>query len=298
MPQLPPLASIEALDHLARLGTMARAAAALNQTPGAVSHKIKTLEARLGFRLTEVRGRGVVLTLQAERYLEAARPALAALRQAASRAATGETIQLAISAPPGFAASWLAPRIGGFQTAHPNIALTLGTGGAEGAADVEISFRSAAAPGEALLATPQFFPVIAPDLAYGGGAPTAIRDLARHRLLHLYDARDWRDWGAAAGQPDLVAKAQAMTFTDANILFAAASAGVGIALGDETTCAAALRSGALVRLFARTAPSGRSYYAKAADTDAAQAFRRWIVEEMGGRAALAAHVRSGGEPGS
>lgn len=278
MPQLPPLASIEALDHLARLGTMARAAEALNQTPGAVSHKIKTLEARLGFRLTEVRGRGVVLTLQAERYLEAARPALAALRQAASRAATGETIQLAISAPPGFAASWLAPRIGGFQTAHPNQALTLG---AESAADVEINFRSAPAPGEALLATPQFFPVIAPDLAYGGGAPAAIRDLARHRLLHLYDASDWRDWGAAAGQPDLVAKAQAMTFTDANVLFAAASAGVGIALGDETTCAAALRSGALVRLFAKTAPSGRSYYVKAADTDAAQAFRRWIITEMG-----------------
>ncbi len=49
MRTLPSLSAIEALDHLARLGSMARAAEALNQTPGAVSHKIKSLENRLGF---------------------------------------------------------------------------------------------------------------------------------------------------------------------------------------------------------------------------------------------------------
>ena len=80
MSALPSLSAIEALDHLARLGSMARTAEALNQTPGAVSHKIRALETRLGFPLTETRGRGVALTLRAERYLEAARPALAALR--------------------------------------------------------------------------------------------------------------------------------------------------------------------------------------------------------------------------
>lgn len=277
MTALPSLSAIEALDHLARLGSMARAAGALNQTPGAVSHKIKALEARLGFPLTEVRGRGVALTLRAERYLEGARPALAALRQAASRAAAGEASQLSISAPPGFAASWLAPRIGDFQAAHPNLALTLGAGGV---ADVEISFRSAPATGEVLLATPQFFPVIAPSLAYGGGAPGAVRDLARHRLLHLYDASDWREWARAAGQPDLASAAQGITFTDANILFAAASAAVGIALGDEITCASALQSGALVRLFAKTAPSHRSYYLKALDTEAATAFVAWIEGQV------------------
>lgn len=276
MPALPSLSSIEALDQLARLGSMARAAEALNQTPGAISHKIKTLEARLGFPLTEIRGRGVTLTLRAERYLETARPALLALRQAASRAAAGETAQLSIAAAQGFAASWLAPRIGAFQDAHPNLAITLG---ADEAADVLISFRDTPAPGETLLATPQFFPVIAPDLAYGGGAPATIRDLTRHRLLHLYDQRDWREWGEAAAQPDVAAGASGMTFTDANILFSAATAGVGIALGDETTCAAALRSGALVRLFANTAPSNRSYYIKAADTDASAAFVNWIREE-------------------
>ncbi len=262
---------------------MARAAQALNQTPGAVSHKIKTLEARLGFPLTEVQGRGVVLTLRAERYLEAARPALAALHQAASRAAAGEVAQLTITAAPGFAASWLAPRIGEFQDAHPNLALTIGaqrSGDTDGGADIQISFRSAPAPGERLLATPQFFPVIAPGVAYSGGAPVAIRDLTRHRLLHLYDQSDWREWGVGAGQPDLAAEAAGMVFADANILFAAATAGVGIALGDETTCAEALRSGALVRLFAKTAPSNRSYYIKSADTDASAAFVEWVTGQM------------------
>jgi len=277
MADFPSLSAIEALDHLARLGSMARAAEALNQTPGAISHKIKTLEARLGFPLTEIRGRGVALTLRAERYLETARPALTMLRQAASQAATGETAQLSISAAPGFAASWLAPRIAEFQNAHPSLALTIST---NEAADVQISFRGAPAPGEALLATPQFFPVIAPGVAYSGGAPATMRDLTRHRLLHLYDQRDWREWGEVAGQPNLTTEASGMVFKDANILFAAAAAGAGIALGDETTCASALRSGALVRLFAKTAPSNRSYYVKAADTNASAAFVSWILGQL------------------
>ncbi len=256
---------------------MARAAEALNQTPGAISQKIKTLETRLGFPLTETKGRGVSLTLRAERYLETARPALTILHQAASRAAAGESAQLSISAAAGFAASWLAPRIAGFQAAHPNLALTISTGEP---ADVQITFRDRPAPGEALLATPQFFPVIAPGVAYGGGAPGTMRDLIRHRLLHLYDQRDWREWGQAAGQAGLATEAPGMTFTDANVLFSAATAGVGIALGDETTCAAALRSGALVRLFAKTAPSNRSYYIKAADTDASAAFVDWINGQL------------------
>lgn len=283
MPNLPSLSSIEALDHLARLGSMARAAEALNQTPGAISHKIKTLEACLGFPLTDVQGRGVVLTLRAERYLEAARPALTALHQAASRAAAGDVAQLTITAAPGFAASWLAPKIGEFQNAHPNLALTIGTQKAvetSSTADIQISFRNAPAPGETLLKTPQFFPVIAPGVAYSGGAPATMRDLARHRLLHLYDQSDWREWGGAASQPDLASEAPGMTFADANILFAAATAGVGIALGDETTCAEALRSGALVRLFAKTAPSSRSYCIKAADTDASAAFVDWIKGQL------------------
>lgn len=283
MSNLPSLSSIEALDYLARLGSMARTAQELNQTPGAISHKIKTLEARLGFPLTEVQGRGVALTLRAERYLEAARPALTALHHAANRAAAGEVAQLTITAAPGFAASWLASRVGEFQNAHPNLALTIGTqkaGETDGTADIQISFRSAPAAGEALLATPQFFPVIAPGVAYSGGAPATMRDLARHRLLHLYDQTDWREWGGAAGQPDLASEAPGMIFTDANILFAAATAGVGIALGDETTCAAALRSGALVRLFAKTAPSRRAYYIKVADTDASRAFSDWIEGQL------------------
>ena len=256
---------------------MARTAEALNQTPGAISHKIKTLEARLGFPLTEVQGRGVALTLRAERYLETARPALAALRQAASQAAAGETAQLSVSSAPGFAASWLAPRIAEFQDAHPNLALTIST---NEVADVQISFRDAPSAGEKLLATPRFFPVIAPGVAYSGGAPATMRDLTRHRLLHLYDQRDWREWGEVAGQPNLTVEASGMVFKDANILFAAATAGVGIALGDETTCASALRSGALVRLFAKTTPSNRSYYIKAADTDASAAFVTWIMGQL------------------
>ena len=275
---LPSLSSIDALDHLARLGSIAAAADAMALTPGAISQKIKGLEVRLGYALTSPAGRGVALTPSAERYLEATRPALAAIRQAGAASPDAEA-RLTIAAPPGFAAHWLAPRLGDLMQAHPHLTLSLVRDGST--ADVEIIFGETARPGEVYLATPQFFPVISPRLAYTSDAPSSIKSLAASRLLHLFDRRDWRDWSIAAGQPDLTDQADGLVFQDANMHFSAATAGLGVALGDDITCSAALRSGALVRLFSRTAPSRRSYFLKTTDGPAAEAFAGWLAERIG-----------------
>jgi LysR family transcriptional regulator, glycine cleavage system transcriptional activator len=50
---LPPLAALRAFETTARLGGLARAAAALNVSTSAVSHQIKGLEESLGVRLLE-----------------------------------------------------------------------------------------------------------------------------------------------------------------------------------------------------------------------------------------------------
>lgn len=53
MPTLPPLAALRAFEATARLGGLARAAAALNVSTSAVSHQIRGLEESLGVRLLE-----------------------------------------------------------------------------------------------------------------------------------------------------------------------------------------------------------------------------------------------------
>jgi Bacterial regulatory helix-turn-helix protein, lysR family len=53
MPTLPPLAALRAFETTARLGGLARAAAALNVSTSAVSHQIKGLEKGLGVRLLD-----------------------------------------------------------------------------------------------------------------------------------------------------------------------------------------------------------------------------------------------------
>jgi LysR family transcriptional regulator, glycine cleavage system transcriptional activator len=78
-------------------------------------------------------------------------------------------------------------------------------------------------------------------------------------LLHLDDEDDWRRWFKAAGvaAPDA---AQGVTFSDMNLVLAAASAGQGIAMGDELTCRQALDTGRLVRPFDLAIRSSRAYY--------------------------------------
>lgn len=53
MPTLPPLAALRAFEATARLGGLARAAAALNVSTSAVRHQIRGLEESLGVRLLE-----------------------------------------------------------------------------------------------------------------------------------------------------------------------------------------------------------------------------------------------------
>lgn len=58
----PSMTALRALDAVARLGSVSAAAQELNLTRSAVSHRLATLEERLGFALTERTGRGIRLT--------------------------------------------------------------------------------------------------------------------------------------------------------------------------------------------------------------------------------------------
>ncbi|MEM7270046.1 MAG: LysR family transcriptional regulator [Pseudomonadota bacterium] len=281
MSDLPPLAALEALSQLDRRGSLAAAARVLNLTPGAVGHQIRVLEARLGAAMTEPDGRGLRLTQAARAYLDDAGPALDQLRIAARRArGREEGRRLRITAPEGFAASWLCPRLDSFLRDHGPLKLAIN---AADEADIEVRFvPDGEAQDDHRLIRPDFFPVAPPQITHGLSAAEAVDRLT---LLHLSDRQDWSDWARSASLEASVARAEReereIICGDANLLFAAAAAGQGLALGDVITCDAALRSGALARLDGAAAPSGKAYFVSAPKSEEAAAFSDWLVDQFG-----------------
>ncbi len=280
---LPPLSALEMLDALARTGSVAATAAELHLSPSAVSHKLRTLEARLGFRLAEPQGRGLRLTGEAHRYVEAIRPGLASLREAHRAIGTTRgTLGLAVTS--GLAATWLAPRLRRFLALCPGVALTLSSfaGGEEPPrADLSILFTETPPPGAELLLRVTFFPVCAPELLYDGGG-LALDGLRPGMLLHLDGPADWARWLEAAGSP-LQPGSGGISFTGLLAMYSAAEAALGLCLGDSLTCSRALSTGRLVRPFAMDVPADAAYWitlSSGGGSDPAQAFLKWIKAEL------------------
>ncbi|SCC91896.1 Transcriptional regulator [Thiomonas sp. X19] len=128
---IPSLDDLRAFEAAARLGSVRMAADSLALTHGAVSRRINKLSDDLGFRLFEKSGRGIRLTAAGQtlnltlgRFFGELETTVSSLRNANSRQST-----LVLSCEPSVAMRWLIPRLAGFQSAHPNIALHLSVGG-------------------------------------------------------------------------------------------------------------------------------------------------------------------------
>ncbi len=295
---LPSLSAMEALDTLARTGSVTRTAEELNVSQSAISHKLKSLEARLGFALTEARGRRVVLTSAARRYVAAIRPALGALRDA-HRGLGVARGPLDVAVVSGLAAPWLGPRIGRFLNAYPEISLTLrsvATGEAQADCDLSICFTDAPPPDAEHLLDVAFFPVCRPDFLSERGGLTLDR-IEPGMLLHLHNRTDWARWLEAAGGDLGPLRVEApghkgrppqqeqtgVLFTGLLAMYSAAEAGAGICLGDVLTCAISLNSGRLVRPFETEIPVPAGYWMVPAPgglTAPASAFVEWLRAEL------------------
>ncbi|MGI9318566.1 MAG: LysR family transcriptional regulator, partial [bacterium] len=106
--------------------SFSRAADMLNVTHAAVSQQVKALEARIGLILIERKGRFLTLTKEGKSLAHDLSIGFASIHDgvtALTRASTERAVQ--ITMPPAFAASYLMPRISGFQREHPEITLML-----------------------------------------------------------------------------------------------------------------------------------------------------------------------------
>jgi LysR family glycine cleavage system transcriptional activator len=285
-----PLNALRAFEAAARQLNFTRAASELNVTQGAVSRQVKQLENLIGKRLFHRFHRQIALTDQGQTLFNELSPAFDAMAAAMSRMVP-ETTALNLKVHPTFAIRWLMPRLHKFQTRHPDIQIRFTTSNVNANLkqenfDIAVTYRQKKRPGicRLTLLEEDLTPVCSPDLADGDPPLTHPSDLAFHRLLHNSpDQREWRAWAKQTGTANLsFEKGQIFEFDDAALQ--AATAGLGVALGDRLLVKDDLVSGRLIEPFAYTKINTGQYYLSWLEKNRKQpglmAFKDWLMAEM------------------
>jgi DNA-binding transcriptional LysR family regulator len=240
MASVPPVASLQAFEAVARRRSFALAATELHLTASAISHQVARLESQLGVRLFERSAHGVRLSTAGDLYLSRVSGALSAIAAATDDLRQGVSNSLYVHSAPSLASLWLMPRLRAFAQAHPDISLNLSAAHthsdfALGQADIDIRYGVPQWPD--LVVEPLFEERILP-LA----SPAFIQEHRLKRPEHLLDVPliqstvsvvQWPDWFAAFTDqraPDRFA----VRFDRAQMSLDAATQGLGVALESAT----------------------------------------------------------------
>ncbi|OWJ67840.1 LysR substrate-binding domain-containing protein [Inquilinus limosus] len=292
-----PLRALAAFEAAARLESFRAAAEELALTPSAVSHQIRILEARLGLRLFNRVGRGVVLSPDgAELFgrisgsFDALAEAVEAAARRGRRARRPEVVVL--RTPPSLAGNWLLPRLPVFLAGHPEIDirvhadLRLATEGggraeAEGGVDLAIWYGDHAPAAAVPLLAETIQPLCAPSLAARGlGGP---RDLLALPLIVTRDNRvSWEGWFRRQGVALDDGFAGTLQLDPSHVAIEAAVKGLGVVLESDALTGDALRAGRLVAPFPGLGVSWTAYWLDIAPgamrRASVGAVRAWLLE--------------------
>jgi LysR family transcriptional regulator, glycine cleavage system transcriptional activator len=288
-PQLPPFAALRAFHAAAVHGRFRDAARSLGVTESAISHQVRRLEGFLRTALFERSGSGVRLTAAGRRYLDQIDPAIRQI-QAASEALlrpTGRNV-VRLTLAPSLAATWLIPKLGAFERAHPDIELQLvpTTRVVDLRRDqVDLAIRHGRGPWSGIEATfllnETALPVCAPGYLTLRPDEDPIAALSRVRLI--VNARfpdEWEEWARARGlaPPPL---AGAIELEGIEQALQVAEGGHGLAMGRQPMVDERLAHGTLMAPFGAASPTGAAYYlprpADEAPTAAARRLERWLL---------------------
>lgn len=285
-----PLSAIRVFEAAARLKSFTRAADALGVTQAAVSWQVKALEKQLDQPLFNRLPREVTLTPAGERLSRAATEAMSLLRGAVSDLVETEDGVLSITTVQSLGAQWLAPRLGGFQMAHPRIAVRLEASSrvvdlAREGIDMALRGGQGKWPGMTahFLVPAVQTPLCTPEFLERIGGLTRPEDLLDVPRIGI--AREWEEWFQAAGvavgakerlTPRLASDAQALEV-------ASALASHGAALGSPIFFARELAEGRLVMPFDVVARYTGGYWlaypSERARVRKITAFRDWVLAQ-------------------
>jgi LysR family transcriptional regulator, glycine cleavage system transcriptional activator len=287
--RLPSLNALKAFEAGARHQSFTDAASELFVTHAAISRHIRELEETLGTELFRRTGRGVELTEAGKRFGSRLTPLFDQLADASREAAAlGNARTLKVSIEPAIASRWLIPRLGRFNTLHPDIELSIN---AENQLvnfhidDVDLGVRYGRGNWEDVdavkLSDVFVFPVCAPKLIANQHL-LQPHDLQNFSLLHESRKEWWADWLRESGVKGFDGWRGA-TFQN-HLAIEAAEAGQGFALGDQILCTDSLVEGWLARPFSIDMKDHGSYWIArkkgSRESAPARAFREWLLGEM------------------
>jgi LysR family glycine cleavage system transcriptional activator len=288
---LPPLACLQAFEASARYLSFTRAGQELHLSTSAVSRQISQLEEFLGRRLFVREHNTLRLTPAGETYAVDVRRMLELCTSVTSSLmARVVKSRLTVSCTAGLSVFWLAPRIGSFIDANPDVDLRIIVRDHFGAVspaeyDVGIFYlRNPEVPGTHTrkLFDEEVFPVCSPT--YLDGRKLMPVELLSCTLLVLEDAeRSWMSWHTWFEQAGLERPAlnQTIIVNSYPLIVQLATHGKGVALGWNRVIDPLLEHGALVRASDSHATMGGSYFvtwpSERAETFAARRFREWVI---------------------
>jgi DNA-binding transcriptional LysR family regulator len=287
---LPSISLLAAFEAVLRTGSTSAAARELDLSQGAVSRLVQNLEFQLGRRLFDRRRKRLIPTEAALVYGRDVTRALDLIQRSSMELVAnpnGGALSLAIL--PAFGTRWLAPRLGGFLSAHPGVTINLATRlkrfdfAAEGF-DAAIHFgtddwrdaghmklfdeRVTACASPAFLATR---PV------------TEARDIQDMPLLQIETRPTaWATW--FAGQGVTAPAVRGMLFDQFAPMTQAAIAGPGVALLPDYLAAPEISEGRLAPLFKPSIAGTGSYWLvwpnDRKNYPPLEAFRSWLAAEV------------------
>jgi len=146
-----PLNALRVFDAAARHLSFTRAADELAVTPAAVGQQIRALEELLGVVLFRRTSKGLELTDEASAGLEPLRTGFLHFEDAVQAMQAGQASHVyTIAAPRDFFAVWLAPRLGKFRAANPDVRYVLVDGETADftEANLDLAIRWTEGPGD------------------------------------------------------------------------------------------------------------------------------------------------------
>lgn len=295
------LQSLQTLLSIVDSGSFAAAARALDLAPPVVTRRLAELESQLGVRLLARTTRHVAATEVGASYIARVRPLLQALRDAdaeAGRQALQPGGRLRVRAATGFMRDVLMQQLASFRAGYPGVAIDLGAtnslDGHDDAADVSI-FLDGGRPLEGdfvaqtiactevlLCASPQYL-ASRPPIVHPNDLPLDECLIANARQVQRPFTLTRRDGGESH---TLVPPAAHIASAQPDAMVAAAAAGLGVAGTLSYAAAAALASGALVRVLPQweieTWRVVATYRSPRALTAAARALIDHLKRKLGG----------------
>ena len=233
------LKQIEAFVSAATRGSLSAAARIEGVTPAIIGRRLDALESRLGVRLLLRTTRKLTITFEGQAFLEDCRKTLNDLANAEAAVSLGSVRasgQLRVSAPSGFGRRHVAPLVGDFMLANPEVTVNLDL--SDRLVDllnenIDCAIRIGELTDSSLISVRlgemRRMVVASPAYLVAHGVPRDPADLATHNCLSLGQQRGWVFRNPQSGEVDTIKVGGTFECNDGAVLHDWALAGRGLA---------------------------------------------------------------------